>query len=238
MNVRRYSLFVLASLLLHGLLVQAMEQEDQTISMSSDTAPGPISVQMLPTVIQKKPEPVVKSEPAVTPEPMVKPTPKPAPKPAPVPAPKPKPRPAPKPTPKPEPVPTPMPPPAAQPSAESPPPSAPATPTVSAEPKSQPVTAKDSAPKRIATPSFKTRPAPIAYPSQARRRGQEGTVVVEVWLDERGNQTKRILARSSGVHSLDKTALKAIAKWRFSAYVENGRNIAHRVHIPIRFQLD
>ncbi|OIN12161.1 energy transducer TonB [Oceanisphaera psychrotolerans] len=97
---------------------------------------------------------------------------------------------------------------------------------------------KDSAPKRIETPRFKTRPAPISYPAQARRRGLEGTVLVEVWLDEQGKQTKRVLARSSGTRLLDKAALKAIAKWRFSAYVENGRALAHRVHIPIRFKLD
>ncbi|MDP5292340.1 energy transducer TonB [Oceanimonas sp. CHS3-5] len=97
---------------------------------------------------------------------------------------------------------------------------------------------KDSAPKRIEKPSFRTRPSPIAYPVQARRRGLEGTVIVEVWLDEQGKQTKRVLARSSGVQVLDKTALKAIARWRFSAYVENGQALAHRVQIPIRFKLD
>ncbi|MCT7656586.1 energy transducer TonB [Oceanimonas sp. NS1] len=63
-------------------------------------------------------------------------------------------------------------------------------------------------------------------------------MVVEVWLDEQGKQTKRVLARSSGVSVLDNTALKAIAKWRFSAYVENGKALAHRVQIPIRFKLD
>ncbi|PSJ37199.1 hypothetical protein C7I36_15815 [Zobellella taiwanensis] len=98
--------------------------------------------------------------------------------------------------------------------------------------------AQSSAPKRIDTPSFKTRPAPIPYPSQARRRGLEGTVVVEVWLDEKGNQTQRKLASSSGVSVLDKAALRAIAKWRFSAYEENGVAVAHRVHIPVRFKLD
>ncbi|ART81006.1 hypothetical protein CBP12_13270 [Oceanisphaera avium] len=98
--------------------------------------------------------------------------------------------------------------------------------------------AKDTTPKRIEQPSFKSKPAPIAYPIQARRRGQEGTVVVEVWLDEQGRQIKRVVAKSSGVSALDNTALKGIAKYRFSAYVENGRAIAHRVHIPIRFKLD
>ncbi|MFP2768476.1 energy transducer TonB [Oceanisphaera sp. KMM 10153] len=227
MSFRRYSLFALASLLLHGLLVQAMEREDMVISMAPTTSPGPISVQMLPTVTKAEPvveptpepKPAPKTEPQPTPKPVPKPVPKPAPKPKPKPEPKPAPKPVSKPEPRPAPTPTPQ-------------------PLAKIEPKAQQVSAKNSAPRHIETPSFKTRPAPIPYPSQARRRGLEGTVLVEVWLDEQGKQTKRLLARSSGVSLLDKTALKAIAKWRFSAYVENGRGIAHRVHIPIRFKLD
>ncbi len=205
-----------------------MEREELTIAMAPGK-PGPISVQMLPTVTQTRPQ--AKPDPVVEPMPEPKPIPKPTPKPAPAPAPKPKP--VPKPEPKPQPV-----------ARAAPEPVAPKTPAADpappqkAEQKPQQTAAKDSAPKRIETPSFKTRPAPIAYPVQARRRGQEGTVIVEVWLDEQGKQTRRVLARSSGVSTLDKTALKAIAKWRFSAYVENGKGIAHRVHIPIRFKLD
>ncbi|MFB9847013.1 energy transducer TonB [Oceanisphaera arctica] len=223
MSFRRYSLFALASLLLHGLLVQAMEREDMVIALAPTTNPGSISVQMLPTVT--KPEPVIepRPEPKVEPkaEPKPVPKPKPAPTPKPVPRPEPRPAPAPQPPVRVEPQPAPAPPPQER-----------------LESKPQSVAAKDSAPRHIDTPSFKTRPSPIPYPSQARRRGLEGTVLVEVWLDENGKQTKRVLARSSGVSLLDKTALKAIAKWRFSAYVENGRGIAHRVHIPIRFKLD
>ncbi len=237
MSFRRYALFALASLFLHGLLAQAMEREEQVISLAPDTHPGPISVQMLPTVTKQEPvvEPPPEPEPAPKPEP--KPTPKPVPKPIPESVPKPKPKPVPEPQPKSEPKPVSKPEPRPE-----PPPAPTPVPTsqtpARVEPAPQPVTAKDSAPRRIETPSFKTRPAPIPYPSQARRRGQEGTVLVEVWLDENGKQIKRILARSSGVGALDKTALKAIAKWRFSAYVENGRALAHRVHIPIRFKLD
>jgi periplasmic protein TonB len=219
LSFRRYALFALASIFLHGLLAQAMERKEQVISMAPATNPGPISVQMLPTVTKQ--EPAV--EPTPEPEPAPKPEPKPTPKPKPVPKPEPKPVSKPEPRPEPQPEPTPV-------STPQPP--------ARAEPTPQLVTAKDSAPRRIDTPSFKTRPAPIPYPSLARRRGLEGTVLIEVWLDENGKQTKRILARSSGVSLLDKTALKAIAKWRFSAYVENGRALAHRVHIPIRFKLD
>ena len=244
MSFRRYALFAMASLLLHGLLAQAMEREERVISMAPDTNPGPISVQMLPTVT--KVEPVVEPLPEPTPQPTPKPTPtpkpvqKPTPKPEPTPVPKPvqKPAPKPEPTPAPKPVKKPAPKPVPKPAPPKPQPAPPPEPSPAAKAKPQPVAAKDSAPRRIEKPSFKTRPAPIPYPSQARRRGQEGTVLIEVWLDEDGKQTRRRLARSSGVDSLDKTALKAIAKWRFSSYVENGQAIAHRVHIPIRFKLD
>ncbi|ART81909.1 hypothetical protein CBP31_04095 [Oceanisphaera profunda] len=241
MSLKRYAVFALASLLLHGLIAQAMEPEPITLAVAPANA-GPISVQMLPTVTKAPP----KAEPVVEPTPEPKPEPKPAPKPEPKPVPKPKPlpKPAPKPVPKPEPKPVA---PTPKPAAPAPQPVAPAPkpvsqlapePVAKVEPKPQPTQAKDSTPKRIDTPSFTHKPAAIAYPIQAKRRGQEGTVLIEVWLDEQGKQIKRLLAKSSGVSALDSAALKAIVKWRFSAYVENGRGIAHRVHIPVRFKLD
>ncbi|WP_319782232.1 energy transducer TonB [Oceanisphaera sp. IT1-181] len=234
MSLKRYAVFALASLLLHGLIAQAMEPEPITLAVAPANA-GPISVQMLPTVTKAPPkaEPVVEPTPKPKPEP--KPVPKPEPKPVPKPAPKPEPKPAPKSVPRPEPkpvVPTP------QPVAPAPQPMPRPTPEPVAKVEPQPTQAKDSTPKRIDTPSFTHKPAAIAYPIQAKRRGQEGTVLIEVWLDEQGRQIKRLLAKSSGVSALDSAALKAIVKWRFSAYVENGRGIAHRVHIPVRFKLD
>lgn len=232
LSLKRYAVFALASLLLHGLIAQAMEPEPITLAVAPANA-GPISVQMLPTVTKAPPkvEPVVEPTPEPKPEP--RPAPKPEPKPAPKPTPKPVPRPEPKPvTPTPQPVapaPKPVPQPTPRPMPE---------PIAQVKPKPQPTQAKDSTPKRIDTPSFTHKPAAIAYPIQAKRRGQEGTVLIEVWLDEQGKQIKRLLAKSSGVSALDNAALKAIVKWRFSAYVENGRGIAHRVHIPVRFKLD
>lgn len=233
MSLKRYAVFAMASLLLHGLLAHAMDNQDLSIA-APPAEPGPISVQMIPTVTQPsaEPEPVVepKPEPVPEPKPVPKPKPKPKPEPKPTPKPKPKPKPEPKPTPKPVTKPAPKP-----------------TPAPKAEPKPEPVKkvakkpatkAKNSAPKRIERPSFRSRPAPISYPSRARRRGQEGTVIIEVWLDKRGDQTKRVIVQSSGVKALDSTALKGVAKYRFSPYIENGQGIAHRVHIPIRFKLD
>ncbi|MEG1038956.1 MAG: TonB family protein [Pseudomonas sp.] len=86
-------------------------------------------------------------------------------------------------------------------------------------------------------PSFISPPPPPRYPSQARRRNQQGIVRVEVCLDERGKQLKLTLVRSSGVASLDQAALDAVTTWRFRPEIVDGRAVPSRVEIPIEFAL-
>jgi protein TonB len=86
-------------------------------------------------------------------------------------------------------------------------------------------------------PAFHAPPAPPRYPAQARRRNQQGVVLVEVRLDEHGTQRELKLLRSSGVDSLDQAALDAVAVWRFQAEVRDGQNVPSRVQIPIQFAL-
>lgn len=93
-------------------------------------------------------------------------------------------------------------------------------------------------PVLVTKPSFSSRPTPPNYPRQARRRGVEGVATYEVWLDAEGKQIKQALVNSSGALMLDNAALDAIKKWKFSPHTVNGRAIAHRVQIPVRFRLD
>ncbi|WP_342625148.1 energy transducer TonB [Pseudomonas alkylphenolica] len=86
-------------------------------------------------------------------------------------------------------------------------------------------------------PSFVSPPPPPRYPSQARRRNQQGIVRVEVCLDEHGKQLKLTLLRSSGVTSLDQAALEAVTLWRFRPEIVDGRAVPSRVEIPIEFAL-
>ncbi|MDD2048298.1 energy transducer TonB [Pseudomonas putida] len=86
-------------------------------------------------------------------------------------------------------------------------------------------------------PSFVSPPPPPRYPSQARRRNQQGIVRVEVCLDEHGKQLKLTLVRSSGVTSLDQAALEAVTQWRFRPEIVDGRAVPSRVEIPIEFAL-
>lgn len=86
-------------------------------------------------------------------------------------------------------------------------------------------------------PSFREHPKPPHYPSQARRRNQQGTVLVEVRLDERGELRSLNVLRSSGIDSLDRAALDAVAAWRFRPETLGGRGVPSRVQIPIQFAL-
>lgn len=103
---------------------------------------------------------------------------------------------------------------------------------------SQPISASASSPVLVDKPAFKVRPSPPNYPRKARRRGMEGTVLLEVWLDEDGNQTQQNILQSSGHELLDDAALKAVRKWQFNQHTINGVALAHRVRIPVRFNLD
>ncbi|MEJ1994625.1 MAG: TonB family protein [Limibacillus sp.] len=80
--------------------------------------------------------------------------------------------------------------------------------------------------------------APPDYPLIARRRGQEGLVVVLVTLSPAGLPEQIALAEASGVASLDAAALEAVRGWRFTPATENGRAVASELRVPIRFRLE
>ncbi|WP_341304812.1 energy transducer TonB [Pseudomonas sp. TMP25] len=101
----------------------------------------------------------------------------------------------------------------------------------------KPVAAQSTAEVFSAKPSFRDPPRQPNYPSQARRRNQQGEVLVEVRLDERGQQRSLNVLRSSGVDSLDRAALEAVAKWRFRPETSGGQAVPSRVQIPIQFAL-
>lgn len=86
-------------------------------------------------------------------------------------------------------------------------------------------------------PAFRMPPQQPRYPAQARRRNQQGVVLLEVRLDALGAQREIRLLRSSGFPSLDRAALEAVAEWRFHPEVINGQGVPSRVQIPVEFAL-
>ena len=71
------------------------------------------------------------------------------------------------------------------------------------------------------------------YPALARRRKQEGTVLLEVVIAPDGRAGGVTLKKSSGFPALDRAALEAVPGWEF----EVGTAQPVRAEIPVRFQL-
>ncbi len=76
------------------------------------------------------------------------------------------------------------------------------------------------------------------YPLAARRRGEEGVVVLDVLVGTDGSANEVSVRRSSGHASLDAAARETVERrWRFQPAVERGMPVARRVAVPIRFRL-
>jgi protein TonB len=89
----------------------------------------------------------------------------------------------------------------------------------------------------IAHADYGANPAPV-YPPDARRRGEQGTVMMRVLVGADGAVVRAEISRSSGYRRLDDAALAAVRKrWRFVAARRDGRAVESWVIVPIRFAL-
>lgn len=76
-----------------------------------------------------------------------------------------------------------------------------------------------------------------AYPRQARRRGLEGQVVLEVQVLPDGHPGQIEVVAGSGHSILDRAALAALRDWRFEPAREGGRAVSATLRVPVHFQL-
>lgn len=85
------------------------------------------------------------------------------------------------------------------------------------------------------TPKFKTRVEP-EYPPEAREKGVEGTVQLELLIDERG-KVRKIRVLSKVGHGFEKAAVTAAIKSLFEPGRMNGRAVPVKIKVPYRFVL-
>ncbi|MDT8334426.1 MAG: energy transducer TonB, partial [Desulfurivibrionaceae bacterium] len=81
------------------------------------------------------------------------------------------------------------------------------------------------APIRLARPLYRKNPPP-EYPSLARRRHLQGTVVLEVSVSAEGAVEELRVEESSGHKVLDRAALRAVGDWLFEPGRRGGERIA------------
>lgn len=75
------------------------------------------------------------------------------------------------------------------------------------------------------------------YPRSARRRGDEGTVVVRVAVSASGVPDTVQLLSSSGFQSLDSAAVEAVRGWRFIPARRGDVAVPAMLDVPIAFRL-
>ncbi|MFN9334892.1 MAG: energy transducer TonB [Alphaproteobacteria bacterium] len=77
-----------------------------------------------------------------------------------------------------------------------------------------------------------------AYPEMSRRRGQEGTVMLELRVDANGRVTEVRVVESSGFSALDAAALETLRDWRFRPAQRAGLPIAGSLTTAVHFRLE
>jgi protein TonB len=101
--------------------------------------------------------------------------------------------------------------------------------------------AKPAAAEPIVPPrplaGMETNRAP-SYPEIARRRGEQGRVMLRVNVAADGTPLGVDVSATSGYPSLDSAALSAVRQWRFVPATQAGTPVSAVAEVPIRFRLE
>lgn len=75
------------------------------------------------------------------------------------------------------------------------------------------------------------------YPPLSRRKGEEGRVMLRVFVEPNGLPSQIQLQRSSGFPSLDQSAQETVRQWKFIPARQGGQPQGAWVIVPIQFNL-
>ena len=109
------------------------------------------------------------------------------------------------------------------------------------EPKpAPPVESRPAPPAPILPPAFNAdyldNHAP-AYPSISRRMGEQGRVLLRVYVEASGLPSSVEVRTSSGSERLDQAALEAVRRWKFVPAKQGDKAVPAYVVVPILFNL-
>lgn len=107
-------------------------------------------------------------------------------------------------------------------------------------PQPEPVVVQPAPPAPVIPPQFNAdylnNPAP-QYPALSRRLGEEGRVILRVFVDEKGLPARVEMRTSSGHDRLDRVALETVRQWKFVAARRGDQAVSAWVLVPISFSL-
>ena len=118
---------------------------------------------------------------------------------------------------------------------------APAAPVITIAPEQKPALPPEPPRAPLAAPrldaAYLNNPRP-AYPLAARRRGDQGTVLVRVLVSAEGLAASVTLEKTSNHPSLDEAALTAVKSWRFVPARQGGQAVEAPYVVPIVFKVE
>ncbi len=79
-------------------------------------------------------------------------------------------------------------------------------------------------------------PAPV-YPPMSRRMGEEGRVILRVFVEANGRASQIQIRTASGSPRLDQAALEAVSRWKFFPAQRGAEAVGAWVLVPIVFNL-
>jgi TonB family protein len=77
----------------------------------------------------------------------------------------------------------------------------------------------------------------VKYPEAAQRSGEEGTVFVQVYVNEHGAVRKARLMRSSGIDRLDNAAIESVLAWRFKPAQQDGTTVSGWANVRVTYKV-
>jgi protein TonB len=86
-------------------------------------------------------------------------------------------------------------------------------------------------------PAYLNNQAPV-YPTASRRLGEQGRVLLRVYVRADGSAREALVDRSSGSSRLDAAARKAVERWRFVPAKRGNDAVDAWVIVPISFSLE
>ncbi len=95
-----------------------------------------------------------------------------------------------------------------------------------------PALAADVAPK-VDT----SRPTPVVYPKGAQRAGEEGTVVLRVFVNTSGKPSRVNVVKSSGYPDLDNAAVETAFGWRYVPAIRDGDIASDWATVQVEYKL-
>ena len=121
------------------------------------------------------------------------------------------------------------------PTPEAPPP--PAPPPPKAQHSAPPPQAAAENTARIDAPPRASRPIRPEYPKEARQRGEEGDVTLDLVITARGLVSEVSVAASSGFRDLDDAAARAAARTKFKPATRGSTPVQANARIIIKFRI-